>query len=623
VRATRPAAARKRAERSIRVNRIARALADRYAKAGGIAGGSRKPLSRKARKLKLSRLIAYDLETTRIKAGRTPDVLYLTAYAEDWQCSMPVRDDKHLLEILETRFLIEPFNKARFVAWNGNNFDVYLVARALLQSNDYILRPYLTRSKNLRGLRVTRADDPKASWEFLDGISMTGLTGKPLREFLAVFAPDHAKLDGPDFEREDFDAKNPAHVAYAERDSEGLYYGLKRAESITIENFETGLAPTVGNMGIKIFQAHIPANVVIWGPNYQLTKILREQVMRGGYCFCARKFEGPIWKYDINQAYAAAMREARLPSGRCIWNPKGLNKYARTFIVKVKGFNPKNRVPFYYRDMKGVAGHAASAIDETWITSIEYQQLISEGWRLAAMESYFWEDDFSMTEYVDKLEALRINAPGGPNGAQGLMLKSIGNNSYGKTVEQLDGLELVMSLDQPKGFSHYQSESKDTEHIWFKFGRPVLREYHQPHIGAFITAHVRMVVRRAILQDADSWLYADTDCVIFSRPVALALDPKKYGMWKVEAAGEVYRIITKKVYADLGAEVRHAKGINVRRLTPEDFAAWYAGRPPRQTQTHRQNFVRFMRGADMFIERTKVGQRVPPVSTPEKRLAFG
>jgi len=607
-------ARRKLVPRSIRVNRIARALADRYARSSGIRGGSRKPLGRHERRLKLVPLIAYDLETTRIAPGRTPRVLYLTAYGDDWQCAAPITSDAHLLEILAARFLIPEFSRARFVAWNGNNFDVYLIARALLLSDDYILRPYLTRSKNLRGLRVTLRSDAKATWEFLDGLAMTGAQSWPdrsLKFFLERFAPDHAKLIGPDFESgEDFDPLNAQHCAYALRDSEGLYHGLKAAERIVIDTFEIGLSPTIGNMGIKIFQANMPPGVVVWGPNYEVNNILRAQVMRGGFCFCVRKFEGPIWKYDINQAYAAAMRDTNLPAGRCVHSIKGLNHYARDFIVRVSGRNERNRIPFYFRDLEGVAGYAGTELAETWITSIEYRQLLSEGWRLAAHESYFWENRFTMREYVGKLENIRMNAEGGPGGAIGLMMKSIGNNSYGKTVEKLDGLELVLALEQPEGFSHYQSESPDTENIWFQFGRPVLREYHQPHIGSFITAHVRMEMRRGILLDPDAWLYGDTDCLIFSRPVALDIDPKVYGKWKIESEGEIYRIITKKVYADLGAKTRHAKGINVKRLTPGDFEAWFHGRPPTQTQTHRQNFVRFMAGAEMFIERTKIGQRI-------------
>jgi hypothetical protein len=364
-------------------------------------------------------------------------------------------------------------------------------------------------------------------------------------------------------------------------------------------------------MGIKIFQAHMPEGVQVWEPPLPAVQVLRDQVMRGGYCYAARKFEGAVWKYDINQAYAAAMREAKLPAGRCIHSPKGLNKYADVFIVRCAGRNPANRVPFYYRDMERRAGYSREAISETWLTSIEYRQLLSEGWQLKAIESFFWDEHFTMRDYVGKLEALRMSASDGPNGALGTMVKSIGNNSYGKTVEQLDGLELVLSLECPKGFFEYQSEDDKLRHIWAKLGKPVMREYHQPQLGCFITAHVRMTMRRAILGDLEAWLYADTDGLMFDRPAAhLEIDPKRYGKWKLEADGEPYRVITKKVYADFAGKVRHAKGMNVKRLTSEDFIAWYRGNPPEQVQVQRQNFLKFVTGQPMFAERRKVGQKM-------------
>lgn len=559
--------------------------------------------------MKRASVIAYDLETTRIAKGN-PRPLYLTAYGAEWQCSIAITGIEHLADVLEQRFLTTENIRARFVAWNGNNYDVYFIAAALLHTDRYILRPYMTRSKNLRGLRVVDREDEKRNWEFLDGISMTGLTGRPLKDFLKVFAPEFQKLEAPNWDKEEFDAKNPEHVKYAERDSEGLYHGLMAAQSIITENFGLALQPTIGNLGIKIFQANIPDSVAVWEPPLAVLDVVRAQVMRGGYCFCARRYSGPVWKYDLNQAYAAAMREADLPSGRCI-HAKEPHPYARTYIVRIKAKKVSNTVPFYYRAMDGVAVFGTDTIEETWITSIEHQQLKREGWRIEMLECYFWDDAFSMKEYVDKLEALRSAAVDGPSGAQGTMVKMIGNNSYGKTVEQLDGIEMIMANDKPDGWHDYNTDDEALAHIFFRFQKPMLREYHQPQLGAFITAHVRMVVRRAILQAPQSWLYADTDCVMFDQPIAASkvfpVDPKRYGAWKVEAEGDLYIVIAKKVYTSVDGKVKHAKGMNVKHLNVIDFEKWIAGHPPLQKQVQRQNFVKVMQGADMFMERERNG----------------
>ena len=118
-----------------------------------------------------------------------------------------------------------------------------------------------------------------------------------------------------------------------------------------------------------------------------------------------------------------------------------------------------------------------------------------------------------------------------------------------------------------------------------------------------------MVVRRAALLRPDSWLYADTDCVVFDSDVTelLDTDAKRYGAWKIEEQGTQYQIIAKKVYANLESGTGHAKGLNVKRLTPQDFDKWYHGDAPVQDQVQRQNFMQVMRGAEMYREQTRSG----------------
>ncbi|MCS6947219.1 MAG: hypothetical protein NZM12_06360, partial [Steroidobacteraceae bacterium] len=520
-----------------------------------------------------------------------------------------IRSLAHLLDVLEARFLTRENKGARFVAWNGNNFDVYLIALALLRSSDYVLKPYLTRSKALRGLKVIERGRAKpCSWEFLDAAAMTGLAGRSLDDFLATFAPAYRKLDAPDWEREEFDPANPEHVRYAERDAEGLYHGLLEAARIVREIFGEELRPTIGNLGIRIFQAHLPANVEIWPVPFAVRKALRASAMRGGYCWRARRYEGPIWKYDLNQAYAAAMREAKLPAGRCFHSSFRLNPYASVYIARVTANNDRNIVPFYVRTVEGESLYAVTEIPECWLTSIEVEQLRAEGWRIEIRESYFWDDHFSARELVDKLERLRASAPGGPNGATGTMIKMIGNNAYGKTVEHLDGVEYVMALERPEGFSDYQDGDGALPYIWYRLREPQFREYHQPQIGAFITSHVRMVIRRAILQAPDAWLYADTDCVVFDRPVALPIDPARYGAFKIEEAGTEFWIIGKKVYASADGRVKHAKGMNVRKLSLDELRAWLRGQPPEQEQAQRRNLLKVLAGEPMFTRLRKVGE---------------
>jgi hypothetical protein len=608
-----------RGHRPARIKNIARRLAARH-KRRTERQRCVKPFMRSYRKPRERRMIAYDLETTRIKAG-TPRPLYLTAFGESFHFSGRLESIEHLRDVLLSRFLIPENSGCRFVAWNGNKFDVFFVGAALLYSNEFILRPYLTHNKSLRGIKVqarTKESEPKLSWEFLDGFSMTiGSPPTKLSKFLKTFAPSHQKLEGPDFENEDFDADNAEHVKYAERDSEGLYRGMCVAQSIIKEHFEQVLQPTIGNLGIRIFQANMPEGVQVWAPSYSLEKIIRNHVMRGGFCFASRQYQGPIWKYDLNQAYAHAMRATQLPAGRAIHTTVH-HPYASAAVYRISGRSSANKIPFYCVESDGSRVFALSQIRDSWITSSELHQLQSEKWSIVIHEGYFWDEHFNMRELVNKLEHLRMTASEGPSGALGTMMKATGNNAYGKTIEELDGLELVMSASRPDGYSNYQDGTDPIQHVWFKIDRPQTRDYHQPQLGAFITAFVRMQVRQAILKCPEGWIYSDTDCCMFDRPVDLDIDPKVYGKWKIEADGEHYRIITKKVYASFACDPANpdrpkeakAKGLTIKRLRMSDFEKWYRGEPPKQSQVQRQNFVSVMTGADMFVDRVKVGQRL-------------
>lgn len=569
------------------------------------------PFRRKVYRPSPKRMVAYDLETTNIAAG-TPSPLYITAYGLDGDFRVAEKLNRYddLLEILATTFLLSQYDNMRFVGWNANNFDVYMIAKALLLDDRYEMRPYLTRSKSLRGLRVTDLSS-ECQWEFLDGMAMTGCM-MSLEKFLKVFAPEHEKMTGViDFEGgETFDPDNQLHCQYAMRDSVGLYHGLMAAQTIVRNVFKQVLQPTIGNMGIKIFQSHLPADVAVQPLSADAERAVRDHVMRGGYCYCARRFNGKVWKYDINQAYAAAMREAWLPDGyanRC-------SHYWDRFpgIYRITARNKDNRIPFYYVDNDGDRIFGMTEITDTWITSIEYEQLLSEGWRIKISDGYLFTGRFRMTEYVNKLEQVRMNAEGGTNGAVGTMMKAIGNNSYGKTLEQLDGVEYVISNECPVGFLPAIVSPDDPQDLplWVHRNEPQIKDYQKPQIGAFITAHVRMVVRRAALTDPDAWLYADTDCVIFTRPAKLDIDPKRYGAWKVECEGEHYRIITKKVYAKMDASEKHAKGLNVKKLTAEDFRRWSNGEVPVQQQLHRNNIMKVLAGAEMYVEQVRKGTKI-------------
>lgn len=626
----------KRPPRAASAREVLHEVAARNKRVAGSVAPTLARLEPRKRPPEPAELIAYDFETTRIAPG-TPRPVYLTAYALGLiNLAERVRDMAHLHALIVNNFLTDELKGSKFVAWNANNFDTYFVAAALVTDERYVIRPYLTRSNSLRGMRVMLAGDVHKKnakgWEFLDGIAMLGLMGVSLAKFLDNFAPDYKKLsDAIDFEREEFNPDNPKHRDYAMRDSVGLWYGITRAQSILMQRFDQPLAVTMGGACIKIFQRHIPEGVRVKSPEPELSDVIRGYVLRGGFCYCVRRYHGPVWKFDLNQAYAAAMREAALPCGEAWPLPGRMPKSGSSaYVAQITATNPRNRVPFYYRTsidgrMRSMFG--MHEIRDTWLTSVEIDQLQREGWQIEAAQSWFWQDSFSMREFVDKLENMRQTCEGGPAGPIGTMVKMTGNHSYGKTLEQVEPMEYALSLRPPAGFVPLYPEG-DADPLPFVHVRALepdeirLKAYHQPQLGAWITAYVRMVVRRAALIDPEAWLYADTDCVVFSRDVGAKLDthPSRYGAWKIEEQGAIFKIIAKKVYFDVHkisdpdpkvrAKAGHAKGLHVKKLTAQDFAEWFDGSPPAQDQIQRQNFLRVMQGVEMYRLQNRRGTAV-------------
>jgi len=567
-------------------------------------------------------MVAYDLETDPIKAG-TPRPRYITAYGSDFRFSERIKSTAHLRRMLIDHFLTEDRQGTAYVAWNGNRFDCYFIAAALIQQDEYLIRPFLTSSGAVRGLLVTvREDGDKRTgrrWSFLDGMSMLGLPGLSLEKFLAVFAPDHKKLSGAiNWEAgEVFDADNPAHIAYADRDAEGLYHAMTRAAQIIYDNFEEPLRATVGSCCIRILTKSLPAKVEIDALTADAMDVCRQYVVRGGYCVIMRAYRGPVWKYDINQAYAASMREADLPCGGMLRGRGKPHPSTVAYMVRITARNPRNKVPFYHRVRRGeriVSTFSLTEIEDTWITGIEHRQLISEGWEIECHGCWEWARTFRLTDYVDRLERLRTTAEGGPSGPIGLMVKAVGNNSFGKTLEHALPIDFMFASECPDGVweSYYGNSAAPIDHVYYRIEPRKPKPYHQPQIGAHITAHTRMVLRRAALLAPDSFLYADTDCIMYDRDMTaqLDIDPKRYGAWKIEEEGAPYQLIAKKVYRALDDSKRSAKGMRVRELSADDFERWAEGDVPEQHQVQLLGLLGVLNGDQMYRTQTRKGTSV-------------
>lgn len=532
-------------------------------------------------------IVAYDFETSNIPCDDgTIEPRFLTVFGAGIDLAIRTESYASVEHAFAALWPMLPAN-TRLCAWNANRFDTRIQMEALVMHGAWDLATYVAKSGTLRGASVTRAGKTVS---LIDGMAALGLQCS-LKKFLEVFAP-HEPKGVLDFSRESFDADNPAHVAYARQDSRALYYGLVEADRVLRNLTGMPLRMTIGALAIRAFASMLPAEVKILPCGRDRDTEIRDRCFRGGYVFTAGTFEGPAWSYDLNQAYAGAMRSARLPWGSMARTQREVPGKTGMYIGMLSR-RSRAPVPYVVRDYDAQRPKAIEAWGDpirTMLVDSEIQCLRRHGWTFDVQRGYVWEQWFHARSFVDRLERLRTRAePGTPLHT---IAKAIGNNAYGKTVERESAGSYLFTLDPPPNALpvHVLEDDAADDRLWFvPDERDSRRWYHRPQIGAVITAHVRVLVYDAIMTDPRAFLKADTDGVTFSRPNhALAIHPTRYGRWKIESAGERHIIIAKKVYWT--QQKTAAKGLHTRDLTEADFRAWLQGKAPVQRQMQLQSW---------------------------------
>lgn len=568
-----------------------------------------KPMTRQAAKRsEPAPIVAYDFETTRIPIKPTDPLtvkpLFLTTHTETWNDAF---DPKGSYKATREYFgdylwaLLEP--NTLLSAYNANRFDLRVLLEALLDSR-FTVEPFISKVSGLRGAIVRYG---RKRIKLVDPIAMLGMQCD-LREFVATFAPEYPK-GRINFDRVNFDPSNPRHVRYAKRDSEALYHALRRAQSVVRGICkDQELRPTVGALAINAFMQAMPRGVMVPALRPRSFEIVRRIVMRGGFVY-SRPFTGALWTYDLNQAYAFAMRECSLPSG--------FARPVRSFCTDRPGFyrvklsrSTRSPVPYMVRAcqkpyrMLETSGEGCV----TWLTTDEVNLLLHHGWNVTIIEGYAFEGSFHMTRWVNGLEARRAEFP--KTHPVNVICKYVGCNAYGKTLQEPTTMRIVLSRKPPKGawpMVAHDEQGDPIDGLWMvPERRDTRRRYERPQIGAFITAFVRCVVYDAIMADPEHFIKADTDSVSFTRKQPqLPLDKDRYGAWKLEADGEFHIVVAKKVY--WSANKKAAKGMNVDKLRKRDFVAWFKGRVPLQHQRQLQSFKKRLAPTWTFRDRHGTG----------------
>jgi hypothetical protein len=552
-------------------------------------------------------IVAYDFETTRIptKDGdeMTVHPLYIAFHGKTIRYATPLFESydqtadafRHIWPQLE--------NGTMLCAYNANRFDLRIAMQSFIET-EFTVEPFASRVAGLRGAILRKG---RKRVLMLDPIAMLGMQCD-LRTFIAVFAPNYPKGE-IDFGSVTFDPDNPDHVAYAKRDAEALYHAMQKASTVVRAITGRNLAATIGALAIRTFMSRMPRSAVVPALRPEQYRIVRRIIMRGGYV-ASRRFRGKLWTYDLNQAYAFAMRSCSMPSGRCLPTNtyrSGIPSFFRCVLTRCD----RSPVPYIVRTCEKpyLMIETYGERCETWLTNDEIDCLRRHHWTVETISGYAFEGSFSMRQFVNGLEARRRHFP--KDHPVNIICKYIGCNAYGKTLQEPITTRIVLSRVPLQGafpLCEDDAGGRPIPGFWIvPETKDTRRCFERPQIGAWITAFVRCTVFDAIMQAPDAFVKADTDSVSFSRPIALPISSWRYGEWKIESAGDFHIVVAKKVY--WSASKHAAKGLRIRELTREDYERWHLGQVPSQEQIQ---LVNWKKGpAPKWRSQTRRGTAVP------------
>lgn len=97
----------------------------------------------------------------------------------------------------------------------------------------------------------------------------------------------------------------------------------------------------MGGVCIKILQAHIPEGVSVSSLTVDLKDRFRA-LPCGGFAYRAKRYRGPVWKYDMGSGLPQQC-DARLPAGGALYIKAAPPANVQTYIARITAENRANR----------------------------------------------------------------------------------------------------------------------------------------------------------------------------------------------------------------------------------------------------------------------------------------
>jgi hypothetical protein len=251
-----------------------------------------------------------------------------------------------------------------------------------------------------------------------------------------------------------------------------------------------------------------------------------------------------VYSYDVNSMYPAQMLDT-MPIGTPtifddLASAKSNPKYKK-FLLAVY-VNEAQIIKGYHAFIGFNAGFLKTNYVYKDRFNDEFIYMWEEEYRL--FDLYYYHDSYIakvlgfyqatnvFTKYIGHWSKLKENS----TGVERYMAKLMLNSLYGK-FGQRDFRTTKMLVGKSKEALLYQDIEKDVP-------------YHYRAIASYITAKARCVLVTAIQENADAFVYCDTDSIYLLNQEAkgLPLDDHKLGYWKFENKCQKFKALKSKCY---------------------------------------------------------------------------
>ncbi len=369
-----------------------------------------------------------------------------------------------------------------------------------------------------------------------------------LRNLLRAFAPHLPKGD-IDFEKMNFNPRDPAHVAYSKRDSEGLVTGLVNLDRKLVSLFGVHLGLTTASTALRAWRHTLEEGDRFYNDEEN------ETFIRGGYFgglvfLTDTREHQDVVTIDINSSYPHVMRSLGVPYGG-VCRRKSID-WSKPGLYRVRVFAPENlRIPILpLRQGKIVIW--PRGIFETTSTREELQFAVANGYKiLEVLEGLVWSQMWHpFNKIINKTEKMRVEYRGQPEEDLAKLMQNALSGKFGTRRERRKIFRPTRAQDC-EGASPWSMD----ERFWFRM------EYVEdmlclPQWIVYITAQARLnLLRAAYSVGVENAIYGDTDSLTIPADHARQFpQTTAYGDWKISHSWNRFRAVAPKVYAGVENE---------------------------------------------------------------------